>query len=215
MNPMSPDELVAAMEWRYAVNVFDTSKKIPAETWKSLERSLLLTASSHGLQPWRFVVVEDARVKEKLRAASWNQRQVTECSHFVVFQYLTTVTEEYVDDYLKLMAETRGIPFDALAKLRKSIFNDIVHGPRSAHLKEWAVNQVYLALGNLLTSAAVLGVDACPMEGLMPEEYDKILALEGPYKTVVACAAGYRSAEDKRAAAKKIRFGSERMFRRF
>lgn len=215
MNPKAPDQLIAAMEWRYAVNVFDPAKKIPAETWNALERSLLLTASSHGLQPWRFVVVEDTKVKEQLRAASWNQRQVAECSHFVVFQHLTSVSEQYVDAYLKLMADTRGIALESLAKLRKSIFNDIVHGPRSAQLKEWAVNQVYLALGNLLTSAAVLGVDACPMEGLMPEEYDKILALDGPYKTVVACAAGYRSLEDKRAAAKKIRFAKEQVFRHF
>jgi len=84
---------------------------------------------------------------------------------------------------------------------------DLVNGPRSKWSHEWAARQTYIALGNVLTSAALLGVDAGPMEGFNPPEFDKLLGLEGSgYKSVVACAFGYRSADDKYAAAPKVRF---------
>jgi nitroreductase len=99
------------------------------------------------------------------------------------------------------------LPADALNAYRGMMLGDVVNGPRGKAAHEWAARQAYIALGNLMTAAAMLGVDACPMEGLAPAEYDKILHLHGTgYATVVACALGYRAANDKYAGLAKVRY---------
>jgi nitroreductase len=110
--------------------------------------------------------------------------------------------------------ELRKLPADALNAYRGMMLGDVVNGPRGKIAHEWAARQAYIALGGLMTAAAVLGVDACPMEGLVPAEYDKILKLEGSgYKTVVACALGYRAAGDKYASLAKIRYETAELVR--
>jgi nitroreductase len=110
--------------------------------------------------------------------------------------------------------EIRKLPGDALEAYRGMMLGDIVHGPRGKTAHEWAARQAYIALGNLMTCAAVLGVDACPMEGLVPAEYDRILNLNGSaYATVVACALGYRSSDDKYAKLAKVRYDTKEIVR--
>jgi nitroreductase len=204
---LSPDALLTQLRWRYAAKSFDSSRKVPDEAWDALEQALVLTPSSYGLQPWKFLVIRDPMVREQLRAASWNQRQVTEASHYVVFTKRVVVDEAYVDHYVSTMAALRGVEVGSLERLRQGIVGDVVNGPRSKLILEWAARQVYIALGNFMTSAAMIGVDTCPMEGLDPARYDEILGLkDGLYRTVVACAAGYRNPEDKLATAAKVRF---------
>jgi len=92
--------------------------------------------------------------------------------------------------------------------------SDVVHGERGKVAHEWATRQSYIALGNVMTCAALLGVDACPMEGLNPREYDRILGLHGTgYATVVACAFGYRASGDKYAGQTKVRFETSHLIR--
>lgn len=207
MDSLTPDALLAKLQWRYATKQFDPGKKIPTGVWAALEQSLVLTPSSYGLQPWKFLVVTDPAVKEALVPASWNQAQPAQCSHHVVFATRTRLGEAEVSHYLDQIAATRGVPLDSLLGFRKLLngFAERITGEGWA--KEWATRQVYIALGNFMTSCAVLGVDACPMEGIKPEEYDQVLGLEGTdFKTVVACAAGYRASGDKYAEAAKVRF---------
>jgi nitroreductase len=206
MSTLSPENLLARLEWRYAAKSFDPSRKIPADVWTALEKALVLTPSSYGLQPWKFIVIESAEFKNRLRAVSFNQRQVTECSHFVVFTHMPEILESDIDKFLDAFSSTRSIPRDALNGYRNIIVGD-VFGPRRAVMSEWTRHQCYIALGNFMTSAAVLGVDTCPMEGLVPAQYDDLLGLKDTrYRTVVACAAGYRSPEDKTAGAPKVRY---------
>lgn len=205
-------DLQKALEWRYAVKNFDPQKKISAQDWQILENSLVLTPSSYGLQPWKFFVVEDKQIREKLRPASWNQSQVTDCSHYVVFAAKEKVDEDYVTKYMQSIASTRAVPMEALSGFQKSIVADVVHGARSKVALEWAARQCYIALGNFMTSAAILGIDACPMEGFEPAKYDEILSLPGSgYRAVVACAAGYRSPTDPLATRLKVRFPHSQM----
>lgn len=195
------------MQWRYATKVFDAAKKIPADVWSALEQTLVLTPTSYGLQPYHFLVVQDAAKREALVPHSWGQRQVADCSHFVVFTARTEMKEADVDRLIQRSSAVRGIPAESLATYRGMMLSDIVNGPRGKTAHEWAARQSYIALGNLMTAAALLGVDACPMEGINPVEYDKILGLGGTgYKTVVALALGYRAANDKYAALAKIRY---------
>ena len=207
---MTHAELLERMNWRYAVKRFDPSKRIPEDTLRALEEALVLTPSSYGLQPWRFIVVASDELKARLMPLSWNQKQVAECSHYVVLQALTEIREGDVDRFFSRIQEVRGTPVEALAGYRKSIVGDVIHGARSKWAREWATRQVYIALGNLMTAAAMIGVDACPMEGIEPEKYDEALGSQGTgYHTVVACALGYRSAEDKYQSAKKVRYAIE------
>jgi len=204
---ISTSELLKALEWRYATKVFDADKKIPAEVWQALERSLVLTPTSYGLQPYKFLVVQEAGKRAALLPHSWGQKQVVDASHFIVFLARTEMKEADVDRFIKRAVAVRKLPADALKAYRGMMVEDVVSGPRGKAAHEWAARQTYIALGNLMTCAAMLRVDACPMEGVVPAEYDKILGLEGSgYTTVVACALGYRAVTDKHASHAKVRY---------
>jgi nitroreductase len=204
---ITPSALLSSLTWRYATKQFDKTRPIPDEVWQALLQSLVLTPSSYGLQPWKFLIVDDPALRSQLRPVSWNQSQVEDCAHHVVFLGRTTMTEHDVDRLILGTAAARGVPADTLAGYRGMIIKDIVSGPRSQWVAEWAARQVYIALGQFMLACAELGVDACPMEGLDPKAYDRILGLEGTgYQTLVACPVGYRAASDKYATAAKVRF---------
>lgn len=214
MSNLSPQQLLNALEWRYATKVFDPAKKIPADIWHALEQALVLTPTSYGMQPYQFLVVQDAAKRAALLPHSWNQKQVVDCSHFVVFTARTEMTEADVAKFIQRTSDVRDILLEKLNFNRDMILSDVVKGPRGKTAHEWAARQCYIALGNLMTSAAVLGVDACPMEGINPLEYDHVLGLNGSgFKTVVACALGYRAAGDKYASLPKVRFETKDLVR--
>jgi nitroreductase len=207
MGNITNQQLLESLNWRYATKVFDAAKKIPDDVWQTLERALVLTPTSYGLQPYKFLVIGNPAKRAELVPHSWNQKQVVDASHFVVFTARTEMTGADVDKLIKRTADIRKIPADLLNTYRGMMMGDLVNGPRGKIAHEWATRQTYIALGNLMTCAAVLGVDACPMEGLNPPEYDRILNLNGSgYATVVACALGYRAASDKYASQPKVRF---------
>jgi nitroreductase len=207
MNAIAVTDLLENLNWRYATKKFDSTKTIAAETWAALEESLVLTPSSYGLQPWKFWVITNAELREQLKPLSWNQAQVTDCSHYVVFAIKKNLSLEHLDHFIARTAEVRGITVEAIAGYRNIMASDVVYGPRSLTVNEWATRQVYIALGNFMTSAAMIGVDTCPMEGIEAPKYDKLLGLsEKGYATVVACAAGYRAEDDKYANLAKVRF---------
>lgn len=207
MNPITTDQLLAAQTWRYATKQFDASKTIPSAVWQALEESLILSPSSYGLQPWQFFVVTNTDLRAKLRPHSWNQSQITDASHLVVFAIPEKVDVPYMEKYLARIAEVRGVTLESLDFYRDMMMADVIAGPRQAWVREWAARQVYIALGNFMTSAALVGVDTCPLEGIDPREYDAILDLPAKgFNTIVACAAGYRSADDKYATLPKVRF---------
>jgi nitroreductase len=204
---MTNQQLIEALNWRYATKVFDSSRKIPADVWQTLERALVLSPSSYGLQPYRFLVISDLAQRAALLPHSRNQKQVVDASHYVVFTARTKMTETDVDKLIARTTGVRKIPAESLNFYRDMMLGDLVKGPRSQIAHEWATRQAYIALGNLMTCAAVLGVDACPMEGFVPAEYDRVLGLENSgYASVVCCALGYRAASDKYAALPKVRF---------
>ena len=207
MSTISGESLLQQLNWRYATKKFDPSKKISTADWAVIEKALILTPSSYGLQPWKFIVVTDSALKAKLRPASWNQSQVEDCSHLVVLTAKRDITELDVDRFIDRIAEVRGVTVESLAGYKGYMVGDLVNGSRHAIIHEWAARQTYIALGNLMTSAAMLGVDACPFEGIEPAKYDEILGLKGTgYTTISACPLGYRAADDKYASAPKVRF---------
>jgi nitroreductase len=207
MNPVSTDTLLAALHWRYAVKKFDPAKKISTADWTVLEQALILSPSSVGLQPWKFVIVTDPAMKARLKPAAWDQSQVTDCSHFVVFTVRRDLGADHVDRHISRMAEVRGVTAESLGKFRQMITGNLDKARAEARLDTWQSHQLYIALGQFMAGAAVIGVDTCPMEGFEPDKFDEILALKGTgFASVVCCAAGYRAADDKYATTKKVRF---------
>jgi nitroreductase len=212
MSPCAPETLIQALNWRYATKVFDPARKITPEQLRTLEESLVLTPSSFGLQPYRFLVIADPEVRARLREASWGQAQVTDCSHLVVFLARKQLTEADVDHLVERIAQVRGVTAESLAGYRGMMLGTLVTGPRSASVPEWAARQAYIALGQFMASAAMLGLDTCPMEGLDPAKYDAILGLaDTPFRTIVACPVGYRAESDKYASLAKVRFPVEEL----
>ena len=205
------DSLLAALRWRYATKQFDASRKIPDEIWDAIEESLVLTPSSFGLQPWRFQVVKNPALRAKLLTESWNQPQVTDASHFVVLTARTDLGTADIESWITRMAAVQGKTTDDVAPL-KGMIAGFAERMSEEERHAWNIRQCYIALGQLMTTAAVLGIDACPMEGISAPAYDRILGLEGSgYATVVACALGYRSEQDKYATTPKARFEREKV----
>jgi len=208
MKPVSNETVLQQFQWRYATKKFDASRTIPDEDWLTLEQSLVLTPSSFGLQPWRFLVVTNPELKAQLKGMSWNQSQLVEASHVVVFATRRNLSAEDIDRYVARTAEVRGLSIESLAGFRKMMIGSL-HGGR-IDLNHWAALQVYIALGQFMATAAMMGIDTCPMEGIEPARYDELLGLpQVGYGTEVVCVAGYRSGEDKYAQLPKVRFRPE------
>lgn len=215
-NPFSsPNNVLSALEWRYATKRFDPSRRVDQSLWTQLERVLTLSPSSYGLQPYRFVVITDPVLKEELKSHAYGQSQITDCSHLVVFATKTNLSATDVDEFIDLTTAARGMESRDLKGYRDVIVGDLVEGPRAEIISYWARMQAYIALGNLMTAAALLRVDVCPMEGFLPDKFNEVMNLgeQGLHAAVLA-AVGYRSADDKYAELKKVRFAPDKLFDR-
>lgn len=214
MTAPSPASVLAALNWRYAVKKFDPTKKIPAETWTALEQSLVLSPSSYGLQPWKFFVVESPAVREQLLPHSWGQRQVVDASHLVVLAVKKEVGPADAERLIARSVAVRNIPAAALDGYKNMMVGSLTRGS-ATDIDIWMSRQVFIALGVFLTTAAVLGVDACPMEGFLPEKYDEILGLTAKgYASRVVATVGYRAADDAYASLAKVRYATEEVIER-
>ena len=213
MKTINSNQLLEQLNWRYATKQFDPAKKINESDWTTLEEVLRLSPSSGGLQPWKFIVITDPALRAKLRPASYGQAQITDASHLVVFAAKNNFNEADVDAHLRNVSKTQGAPLEALAPLLGMLVGGIVQSKDEPARDAWARNQVFIALGNLLAGAALLGIDACPMEGFDHAQYDEILGLKAKgYSSAVIATLGYRLPTDKYAAAPKVRFPREQVF---
>ncbi len=209
---VSPAQVLAQLQWRYAVKKFDPDRKIPSDVWNVLEQSLVLSPSSFGLQPWKFFVVDDAALRQELLANSWNQPQVVDASHLVVLAINKDMNDAAVDRYIQSMSDIRNTPVETFAGLTGMIKGFMANPKNPFTIDEWATRQVYIAIGQFMASAALLGVDTCPMEGFNPAKYDEILGLTAMgYGSVLVCPAGYRAADDKYAVMPKVRYPQAEM----
>jgi nitroreductase len=195
------------LSWRYATKRFDPTKKISTTDWHTLEESLRLAPSSFGLQPWKFLVIKNPEVRKQLQPLAWNQPQLVEASHLVVIAAKKEVTHADVDAFLSSISQARSVPVSALQDyggMMKGFLDGLAQQGTCEH---WSTRQAYIALGMLLSTASILKIDACPLEGINPTGFDEVLNLnQTGYSTKVACALGYRSAEDSAASFTKVRY---------
>lgn len=206
------DNYIENLNWRYATKIFDPSKKVSTEDLERLMDSIQLSASSYGLQPYEVIVIEDIEVREKLKPAAWNQSQITEGSHLIVFASSMALDEKYINSYLKNISHTRKIEMEDLNGFLQMLENTVLQLTPEEQAT-WAAKQSYLAMGNFLSAAANFKIDCCPMEGFDAAQFDEILNLkEKGLTTTVIAPIGYRSEKDKTQHAIKVRKSKEELF---
>jgi len=204
--------LIEKLNWRYATKKFDHTKKLNAEQLDELLKAVQLSPSSAGLQAYKVIVVEDAAIKEQLRAAANNQAQLTDASQVIIFASETNLDEAYAKNYIELVAKTRNVGRETLAGFEQMLTGNI-NRLDDAQKLAWSHKQTYIALGVLLIVAAELGIDACPMEGFNAAKFDELLGLrEKGLTTSVIAAIGFRAEDDMYSKLVKVRKPEEELF---
>lgn len=200
------------LKWRYATKKFDATKKITPEDFETLKEALQYSASSYGLQPYKVLIIEDEETRKKLQPVSWNQSQIVDASHMIVIANTTNFDESLIDDYISNASSTRNLDKSSLKGYSDFMKSKLIPLPNETK-NSWTARQAYIALGNLLSAAAHLKIDTCPMEGFETDEYNKILNLDAQnLNAAVVVTLGYRSEEDETQHYKKVRKSKENLF---
>ena len=228
------------LNWRYATKKFDASKKVSEQNLETILQAIKMSPSSYGLQPYHILVITDADTRKELQPASWNQSQIVDASHMLVFaaksefgSELVDVFQiivyqlashmlvfaaksefgsELVDDYLENVSVTRGMDIENLKGYGDFMKSKLLDLPNTVKTA-WTSRQAYLAAQSAMLAAAELKIDTCPMEGFEPEKYDEILGLKDKGLTsVVVLTVGYRSDEDETQNYPKVRKSNEELF---
>lgn len=198
--------ILASMRWRYAVKKFNPKKKLARISLDSLLEVTRLSPSSFGLQPYKILVVENKKLRKQIYEKACDQIKVVEAPYFLVFCTYRKFTPAWVDSFVDLLSKERKLSKEKTDKLRKAR-REFIKETSPEDLDIWAGHQAFLALGVLLTSAAISKIDACPMGGFKPKELDKVLNLQKyNLRSKVLCTLGYRSPEDRAAKQKKVRW---------
>ena len=199
------NKLIEDLNWRYATKKFDPTKKISVDDLEIIKESLRLVPSSYGLQPLKFLFIEDVNLRQQLKEKSFNQTQITDASHLLVICAQTKITEEYIDNYLERISQTRAVSTETISGFGTYMKKQILP-LKNEYIADWNAKQAYIALGHLLHTCASLRIDATPMEGFQKEAYDEILKLEQQgLQSVLVCPMGYRSSEDMNQKLVKVR----------
>ncbi len=197
-------DLLGALKWRYATKIFDTTKSMSEDDLHTILESGRLSPSSFGVEPWKFIVVENVELRAKLRPVSYDQPKITDAPYLVVIARRTDARVALSNELMERTAKTQQKPlaeFDAY----KQMVDGSIAGKSDAELDTWVRAQTYIALGIMLETAALMGIDACPMEGFMPKEVDAILNLQAQHlASTTMVAFGYRG-DDALATAPKTR----------
>ena len=198
--------------WRYATKKFDTTKKVSSEDLATLKEAIRLSASSFGLQLYKVIIVENPALRAELQPASWGQTQIVDASHLIVFANQTQVDATDVDNYINNVSTTRNIPVEALTGYGDYMKGAVGNMPDELK-PTWTAKQTYIALSNLLNAAAELKIDATPMEGFIPAQYNEILGLDKlNLNAALVAAVGYRHADDETQHYAKVRKSNEDLF---
>lgn len=205
-------QLIEALEWRYACKKFDADKRISDTDLNTILDSIQLTPSSYGLQPIKVLLIETKELREQIKPIAWNQAQVVDASHLLVFCHYTAISESYVDQHVSLMAQTRNLPIEKLQGFGTHVKASIA-SMNADHVNQWTAKQTYIALGQVLLSCALLQIDATPMEGFDRKALDELLDLsKDGLSASLLCPIGYRHAEDPYIALKKVRKTKDALF---
>ncbi len=201
---MKSEEITKALQWRYAVKTYNAEKKVSDADLKTILESGRLAPSSYGVEPWKFISVKNPDIRAKLRAAGYNQSQITDASDLIVITYRTDV-DALPKETIERTALAQGKSTEELAGYEQMIAGSITAKGSDGNKHSWVKAQTYIALGIMLETAALLEIDATPMEGFDPAQVDEILGLRDKHlASATILAIGYRG-DDAYAAAPKTR----------
>ena len=196
---------IQSLEWRYACKKFDSNKKLTESQIDTLKKAFNLTATSFGLHPLKMLVIENQDLKEKLKPHSFNQQQVTSCSHLLIICMDTKINGGTIDAHFDLEKEVRGVTEESIGAFRKQL-KEMYEKKSEEEIEKSSIQQAYIALGNLMTVCAVEKIDSCPMEGFIPDKIDERLHLkEKILKSVLMLPVGFRAEDDFMSDMKKVR----------
>jgi len=199
-------------KWRYATKKMDASKKVSDADFQLLMEAIQLSTSSYGLQPYVIFNVVDPEIRKQIQPAAWNQSQIVDASHLLVFANILDFGEKEIEAYIQNLVETRQISHEAVKGYEDFMKMKITALPKEKR-DIWTSKQTYLALGNLLNAAAELKIDVTPMEGFEPEKVNEILKLnEQNLNAALIAAIGYRSEEDASQHYAKVRKPLNQLF---
>lgn len=205
-------QLLEDLNWRYATKQYDATKKISASDLETLKEATKLSVSSMGLQPYKILVIENPELRAELKPFAYGQSGITDASQLFVFAIEKNVGGKQIDAYMQNISKTRGIPVESLDGF-KGMIHGAVDGLDENAKDNWAKKQAYIALSTLINTAALLKIDATPMEGFDAQQFDKILGLEAlGLTTAVIATVGYRHEEDAAQHYKKVRKSNEDLF---
>ena len=202
------EHITQALAFRSAIKVFDSHKEVPADLLEAILESGRMAPSSYGLQPFRIINVKDLDTKNKIKEAAYGQAQVVEASHLFVLAVATHIDEAYIDAYIAHISRTRDVSLESLSEYKGMMMGAIV-GRSQDEKVSWASKQAYIALGFMLETAALVEVDAGPMEGFVSNKVDEILSLSTSHLTSICLLViGYRG-DDRYSKMKKVRVPKE------
>ena len=198
-------DIIKDLEWRYAVKKFDSSKEVEVAKLERIKKAFNLTATSYGLQPIKMVVLKNKALQEQLVEFSYGQGQVAQASHVLILCIEKKIDADYISSYFKKVKDIRGTSDSVLEPFKNALVSEFTKMDNK-QIQQWATNQVYLAMGNLLTICAAEQLDACPMEGFIPDSYDELLDLSSKgLSSVLVLPIGYRAEDDIFSGFKKVR----------
>ncbi|MBN7819742.1 NAD(P)H-dependent oxidoreductase [Bowmanella yangjiangensis] len=196
--------ILEALNWRYAVREFSNTK-LSDDVIAELVEATRLSPSAYGLQPYKLIVIKSPEIKALLLPYAMGQKKVGDCSHLFVLTVNTRIDAKFIEQHFAHVEYERGLAAGTLAGFEQHV-KEVMLSLSTEQLHQWAENQVHIALGNLLTAAAIKGVDACPMAGFENQGFDEVLGLaEKQLRTSVICALGERAKTDASAGQRKVR----------
>ncbi|WP_196893423.1 NAD(P)H-dependent oxidoreductase [Aureivirga marina] len=197
--------IIESLKWRAAVRNFNSAKKVSQKDVETLVEAGNLTATSMGLQPFKIIVLNNEEIQQKLVPFSYNQKQVADASHILIFAIETEINQQTIENYFQRTIEIRNVEAKDFENHKNSMSNYLSMMDEERK-RSWATNQTYIALGTVMAAAADLKIDSCAMEGFEPEKYQEILNLKSEnLLPVVILPIGYRSEEEKMAELPKVR----------
>ena len=178
--------------WRYATKKFDATKKISDENIALLKKAIQSAARSYALQPYKVFFIENPEVRAQLQPTAWGQSQIVDASHLIVFASINKLDEAYIEAFVQNMATTRNLQVADLEGYATFMKGAILNMPEDK-MATWTAKQTYIALGNMMTAAAIKGIDSCPIEGFEKEKVEEILNLDiSKYQLSCIVPFGYR-----------------------
>lgn len=189
------DEFMKAMNFRHACKIFDENKKIPKEDLDYILEAGRMSPSSFGIEQWKFLVIQNQELKEKLKPHCWNQSQITTCSDLIIL--LAKKNMRSSNEYVQNQFKRWGLPQEKYNGVI-NLYENFVDIRSDEELNGWSAKQCYIASGNMMTAGAFRGIDSCPIEGFVKEEIEEILNYDrDKYEIAYMIPFGYRVKEQQ------------------